>query len=212
MERAPSTPPPVGARPRRPLYLSISLLLVWLMGLMGATDGLGSIDILRDPHAALSTVERTLDAKAMQLRSAMIHAVMDAHDIAAPLAAASLVLGSLLAIAAGRAMFGRGRGHKLLVQAIVAYAIYLPLAYLLGRPIRQGMLATLDAVQSEGVLVDGLTATELALGANFLAWWWKIALGGQLVILGVVLYILNRPQARLLLGGVPSKDVQTEGR
>lgn len=212
MERAPSTPPQVGARPRRPLYLSISLLLVWLMGLMGATDGLGSIDILRDPHAALSVVERTLDPKAQQLRMAMIQAVIDARQVAAPLAAAGLVLGSLLAIGAGRVMFGRGRGHKLLLQAIVAYAIYLPAAYLISEPIRHGMLTLLEAARAGEILTDGLTATELALGVDFLAWWWRIVLGGQLAALGIAFFVLTRPRARALLGGVTPRDVQAEGR
>lgn len=212
MERAPETKAQVGARPRRPLYLTISLLLVWLMGLMGATDGLGSIDILRDPHAALSVVERTLDPKAQQLREAMIQAVISTREVAAPLAAAGLVLSSLLAIAAGRAMFGRNRGHKLLVQAVVVYAIYLPIAYVIGRPIREDMLARLDLADSAEVTIDGLTAAELALGADFLAWWWRIVLGFQLLVLGAVLFVLTRPRARELLGGVSTSDVQPEGR
>lgn len=207
-----STPPQIGVRPRRPLYLSISLLLVWLLGLMGATDGLGSIEILRDPHAALSIVERTLDPKAQQLREAMIHAVIDARHVAAPLAAAGLVLGALLAIAAGRVMFGRGRGHKLLVQAMTAYAAYLPVAYFIGRPIRTGMLTMLEAARASDVTTDGLTATELALGVDFLAHWWRIVLGGQLAVLGIALYVLTRPQARALLGGVRSTDAQPQGR
>lgn len=182
------------------------------MGLMGATDGLGSIDVLRDPHAALSVVERTLDPKARQLREAMIQALIEARHVAAPLAAAGLVLGSLLTIAAGRAMFGRGRGHKLLVQATIAYAVYLPVAYLVGQPIRQGMLVGLEAARAAEVTVEGLTAAELALGADFLAWWWRIVLGGQLAALGIVLFVLTRPAARALLGGLPSTDVQTEGR
>ncbi len=210
MERAPETKAQVGARPRRPLYLTIALLLVWLMGLMGATDGLGSIDILRDPHAALSVVERTLDPKAQQLREAMIQAVISTRDVSAPLAAAGLVLSSLLAIAAGRAMFGRGRGHKLLVQAVVVYAIYLPIAYVIGRPIRENILARLEVPDSaEITVVDGLTAAELALGADFLAWWWRIVLGFQLLVLGAVLFVLTRPRARELLGGVGT--TQPEG-
>jgi len=210
VERAPETKAQVGARPRRPLYLTIALLLVWLMGLMGATDGLGSIDILRDPHAALSVVERTLDPKAQQLREAMIQAVISTRDVSAPLAAAGLVLSSLLAIAAGRAMFGRGRGHKLLVQAVVVYAIYLPIAYVIGRPIRENILARLEVPDSaEITVVDGLTAAELALGADFLAWWWRIVLGFQLLVLGAVLFVLTRPRARELLGGVGT--TQPEG-
>lgn len=212
VDRAPEPKPKIGARPRRPLYLSISLLLVWLMGLMGATDGLGSIDILREPHAALSLVERTLDPKARQLREAMIQAVIDARHLAAPLAAAGLVLGSLLAIAAGRAMFGRGRGHKLLVQAVVAYAVYLPVAYFIGQPIRQGMLANLEAARAGEIMIEGLSAAELALGADFLAWWWRIVLSGQLAALGIVLFVLTRPPARALLGGMPATDAQPEGR
>lgn len=212
VDRAPSTPPQVAARPRRPMYLRISLLLVWLMGLMAATDGLGSIDILRDPHAALAMVERTLDPKAQQLREAMVQAIIDARHVAAPLAAAGLVLGSLLAIAAGRAMFGRGRGHRLLLQAVAAYGLYLPVAYFVGQPIRQSMLATLQASPSGGLVVDGLTATELAIGVDFLATWWRIVLGGQLAALGIVFFILTRPRSRALLGGVPPADVQTESR
>lgn len=211
MERAPETKAQVGERPRRPLYLTISLLLVWLMGLMGATDGLGSFDILRDPHAALSVVERTLDPKAQQLREAMIHAVIAARHVSAPLAAASLVLSSLLAIAAGRAMFGRGRGHKLLLQSVVAYALYLPVAYVVGRPVRENILAALDVSESSDVTFEGLTAAELALGAEFLAWWWRFVLGFQLLILGAVMFVLTRPRVRELLGGVGTNDVRAEG-
>lgn len=212
MDRAPATPPQAGARPRRPLSLRISLLLVWLMGLMGATDGLGSIDILRDPHAALAMVERTLDPKAQQLREAMVQAIIDARNVAAPLAAAGVVLGSLLAIAAGRAMFGRGRGHKLLMQAVVAYALYLPIAYVVGQPIRQGMLASLRAAKAGELIVDGLSATELAIGVDFLATWWRIVLGGQLAALALVVYILTRPSSRAWLGGITSKDAQPESQ
>lgn len=107
-------------------------------------------------------------------------------------------------------MFGRGRGHKLLVQAVVVYAIYLPIAYVIGRPIRENILARLEVPDSaEITVVDGLTAAELALGADFLAWWWRIVLGFQLLVLGAVLFVLTRPRARELLGGVGT--TQPEG-
>lgn len=182
------------------------------MGLMGATDGLGSMDILRDPHTARSVIERTLDPKAQQLREALIQALLDARHVAAPLAAAGLLLGSLLAIAAGRVMFGRGRGHKLLLQAVLAYAIYLPVAFFVGQPIRQGMLATLSANGFDAVVEGGLTATELALGTSFLAWWWKIALVAQLTALGIAYYVLTRPPVRALLDASGTADAQPEGR
>lgn len=212
MERAPETKEHVGARPRRPLYLTISLLLVWLMGLMGATDGIASVDVLRDPHAARSVVERTLDPKVQLLREATIHAVLAARHVAAPLAAANLILSSLLAIAAGRALFGRNRGHKLLFQAVVAYAVYLPIAYVVGRPIRENILAALTDPQSLGITVDGLATAELALSADILPWWWRIVLGFQLVAVAAVIFVLTRPRVRELLGGVGTSDIQPEGQ
>lgn len=212
MERAPETKEQVGARPRRPLYLTVSLLIVWLMGLMGATDGLGSVDLLRDPHTALSAVERTLDPKVQLLREATVHAVLSARNVAAPLAAANLILSSLLAIAAGRALFGRNRGHKLLFQAVVAYVVYLPVAYVVGRPIRENILAALTNPESADVLVDGLATADLAVIIDVLPWWWRITLGFQLLALAAVIFVLTRPRVRELLGGVGTSDIQPEGQ
>src|SRR6185369_6204158 len=89
------------ARPRRPLYLTASLALVWVMGLSAATDGFGWMDVLHNPAAAQAIAEKTNDPRARQLREAIVTAVLGARQVAAPLAAAGVVLGSLLAVSAG---------------------------------------------------------------------------------------------------------------
>lgn len=211
MDRADSPSPSATTRPRRPKYLVFALLLVWLIGLSGATNGFGSIQILHDPLTAQSVVEHTVNPMSQALREAMVHAVLGARAVAAPLGAAGLLLGSVLALAAGATLFGRGRARGLLVQAIVVYAAFLPVAYFVGKPIRAGVVAALAATGT--MSIPGLSEAEVSASLDLLSWWWRFALGAQLVTLALALFALTRPRVRAFFVAMQAEGAQqTEGR
>jgi hypothetical protein len=183
-------------RPKRPRYLVASLLLVWAVGLFGSANGCQSIDILRRPAEFRATTTAHLDAQSAKRYEVLIDALIANRKVTAPLAAGELVLGSLLMLCASLALVGRGRARGLLVQAAIAYAVFLPIDYTLRRPIR--------AAQIEEVLLDpklapgpGMDPAEIANQLRPVFWAAaRVALALEIGILGLGLFALTRPRVR----------------
>jgi hypothetical protein len=199
-----------GGRPKRPRYLVVSLLLVWTVGLFGSANGCQSIDILRRPAEFRSTTSAHLDAKAAQRYDVLIDALVANRKVTAPLAAGELILGSLLMLCASLAIVGRGRARGLLVQAAIAYAVFLPIDYTLRQPVR--------AAQIEEVLLDPKLAPEPGMDpaqvANQLRpiFWAaaRIALVAELFVLALGVLALTRPRVRAYYAAVATENEGSE--
>jgi hypothetical protein len=194
----PSPSPPgrhdPGRRPKRPRYLTVSLVLVWTVGLFGSANGCQAIDILRRPSELRTATSTRFEPEAAKKYEVLIDAVLANRKVTAPLAAGELILGSLVMLCASLALVGRGRARGLLVQALVAYAAFLPIDYALRRPVR--------AAQIEGVLLDPKLAPEpgmdpAQIASSLRPIFWAAARGALALELGVLalgLFTLTRPR------------------
>lgn len=194
----PSTLPaaPASRAPlRRPIYLVIALLLVWLVGLFGATEGCQTIDVLHRPDAIRLENSRINDSEIARRREALIDTVLAFRKTVAPLAVGQLLLGTVLTLSAGLTLLGRGQARRLVLQAIVVYSLFLPIDYLVRQPMRAVAI---------NAIADGLTFPTMVgapsgeIGDQRVIFWWAYrgALGIQLVILTMGLFAMTRPRVR----------------
>ncbi|HEX9295546.1 MAG TPA: hypothetical protein VF881_06915 [Polyangiaceae bacterium] len=192
---APVSVPPSRGRSKRPLYLVIALVLVWMVGVFGATEGCQTIEVLHRPEAVRVGMNRISDMQLAKRQEALINTVLEFRKTVTPLAIGQLLLGTLLTLTAGLTLLGRTEARKLALQAIVVYALFLPLDYVMRRPMRA---VAIDAI-SEGVTfspTSGGTSPELA-DLRIIYWWaYRGALGLQLAVLSMGLVALTRPRVR----------------
>jgi hypothetical protein len=195
-------------RPKRPRYLVVSLVLVWIVGLFGSANGCQAIDILRRPGEFRASTSVHLDPQAAKKYEVLIDALDANRTVTAPLAAGELILGSLLMLCASLALVGRGWARGLLLQAAIAYAVFLPVDYTLRRPVR--------AAQIEEVLLDPKLAPEPGMDpaqvANQLRpIFWAAARGALVLQIGVLVlgvFALTRSRVRAYYAAIATEDAR----
>jgi hypothetical protein len=177
------------------VYLVVALLLVWVVGLVGTTQGCQTVEILHRPDVARSENSRGTDAELTRRGGALIDTVLAFRSTVTPLAIGQLLLASLLTLSAGLTLLGRGHARQLAIQAMVVYALFLPLDYLVRRPMRA---STIDAFADGSTFppATALSSPEIADQRVFLWWIFRGALGLQLVILTLGLVAITRPRVR----------------
>src|SRR6185295_263369 len=175
MSPSPSRPPL-----KRPAYLVVALLLVWIVGLVGATQGCQTVEILHRPEVARSENNRGTDAEITRRGGALIDVVLAFRSTVTPLAVGQLLLASVLTLSAGLTLLGRGHARQLAIQAMIVYALFLPVDYLVRRPMRA---VTIDAFAEGTTFPPGVASPELADQRVLLWWIFRVGLGLQLVIL-----------------------------
>jgi len=166
-----------------------------MVGLFGATEGCQTIEVVHRPDAVRVAANRITDFQLAKRQEALIDTVLEFRKTVTPLAVGQLLLGTLLTIMTGLTLLGRNQARKLAVQAIVVYALFLPLDYVMRRPMRA---VAIDAI-SEGLTFSppsGAPSTELA-DLRLVYWWaYRGALGLQLAVLTMGLIALTRPRVR----------------
>ena len=166
-----------------------------MVGVFGATEGCQTIEVLHRPEAVRVGMNRISDMQLAKRQEALINTVLEFRKTVTPLAIGQLLLGTLLTLTAGLTLLGRTDARKLALQAIVVYALFLPLDYVMRRPMRA---VAIDAI-SEGVTfspTSGGTSPELA-DLRIIYWWaYRGALGLQLAVLSMGLVALTRPRVR----------------
>lgn len=193
----PPTSIPLSRAPlKRPVYLVVALLLVWVVGLFGATEGCQTIEVLHRPEVVRKDNHRIGDAEMARRREALIDTVVAFRRTVTPLAIGQLLLGSVLTLSAGLTLLGRGQARKLALQAIVIYALFLPVDYLVRRPMRAVAIETI----ADGITFPPVAATgpsEDTLDQRVFFWWvYRGALGLQLAVLTLGIFAMTRPRVR----------------
>jgi hypothetical protein len=183
------------------VYLVVALLLVWVVGLVGATQGCQTVEILHRPDVARSENNRGTDAELNRRGSALIDTVLTFRSLVTPLAVGQLLLASLLTLSAGLTLLGRGHARQLAIQAMIVYALFLPVDYLMRRPMRA---CTIEAFADGSTFPPGgtLSSPELADQRVLLWWIFRGALGLQLVILTLGLVAITRPRVRAFFDAI----------
>jgi hypothetical protein len=169
-------------------------LLVWVVGLAGATQGCQTVEILHRPDIARTESTRLGDGDMAKKREAFIDTVLAFRSIVTPLAVGQLLLASLLTLTAGLTLLGRGQARQLAVQAMLVYLLFLPVDYLVRRPVRA---VTIDAL-ADGTFPPVTTGPPVADVDQRVVFWWAFrgALGLQLAVLSVGLFAMTRPRVR----------------
>lgn len=197
----PPAPPPSRIQSLRPLYLVVTMILTWFIGIQGMTSGLSTIAFLREGTLTdFSGIMPDGSAEPMQYlvtiyQAAQQVAVAEARHIMFPLGAAQLLLSGLLVIASGLAMAGRPGARSVTLQAIAANTLLVIAAYALTTGVRG---ASIDAVvQAAGSLQLGESEAPFRT-PQF--WWWVertrfVIL--QIGTLALAAFAMTRPRAKV---------------
>ena len=195
---------------KRPFYLVVALLLVWVVGLFGATEGCQTIDVLHHPETAHADGGHIEDAEMARRRGALIDTVLAFRKTVTPLAIGQLLLGSVLTLSAGLTLLGRGQARKLAIQAIVAYALFLPVDYLVRRPMRA---VAIDAIADGSTFPPAVvkTSSSEVVDQRVVFWWvYRGALGLQLVILTLGVFAMTRPRVRAFFNAMAGERAREQ--
>jgi hypothetical protein len=160
----------------RPWYLIAAMMTTWFAGMYGFMTGFETARFLRSgripditaaPQAGVAA-EALATALGELLRATVVHA-----RVTFPLAVGQAILSGLLIIASGLAMSGRRGSRNLVLQALLANAIFAIAAYVLTRPVRAAYVDEL--VRAAQKLPAGPQRDQF--GNSAVVWWlWRIRL------------------------------------
>src|SRR4051794_8472509 len=141
---------------------------------------------------------------------ARIDMVLAFRKTVTPLAVAQLLLGSVLTLSAGLTLLGRPRVRTLALQAIVAYAIFLPLDYVLRQPMRAFAIdAFADGSAFPAMSGDGATLDAIEQRTVF--WWvYRGALAVQLLVLILGFIAMTRPRVRAFFAALSAERARQQ--
>lgn len=182
---------------RRPFYLVIALVTLWLVGMSTAGEGIGVLEILKNPFSTLFSLLGPQAGEAM--RQATANGIAQTSRTALPLGIAQLMLGSMLVAVAFKGLFGRRASVSFALQVIAANAAIAIVAYSLRQPIRASIV---DAVVASGMETrppgEGAREFERRVRSH---WWlqFRVRLGLELAALGFGAIALTRRSARAVL-------------
>jgi hypothetical protein len=204
----PSRAPSPKNASKRPVYLVIALLLVWMVGLFGATEGCQTIDVLHHPESVRTALERISDIETSKRQEALIDTVLQFRQTVTPLAVGQLLLGSLLTFTAGLTLLGRGQARKIALQAIVVYALFLPLDYMMRRPMRAVAIDAIAGGMTFPPLEQGASSPEIS-DLRVVYWWaYRGALAVQMTILTLGLVAMTRPRVRAFFSAAATDNAR----
>jgi hypothetical protein len=194
--------------PKRPLYLVIALLLVWVVGLFGSQQGCQTIEWLHQPDEVRAALDRAGDRERAKQGETLMNASLQFRKIVTPLAVGQLLLASLLTLTAGLTLLGRVQARKLALQAMIAYALFLPLDFVARSPMR----AVIVDAFAQSVTFPNFKGAEAppelsdpAMRHDIAQWAFRMVFAGQLAIVGIGMLALTRPRARAFFGAVAER-------
>lgn len=178
---------------KRPLLMSMGLLVAWFIGLRSLQEGWTSVQIVKDPL--------TIDGLAWpeQVRDALLSSMQAHASVVVPLGVAQVVLGLVVVVVAGAALFGGRLPLKFFVQLLGVSGAITCLAYWLGEPVRRDLVAAL--VNTPGIVEAGELDEQTR--AEVFRWGFRFSLGLHLVTLGFAIVAVTRRAAREFLASVP---------
>lgn len=185
---------PQPPRVRRPLLMSVGLIVAWFLGLRSLQEGWTSVQLVKDPLA--------IDGLAWppeEVRVALLASMQANAAVVVPLGIAQALLGLVLVIIAGAALFGGRLPLRFFVQLLAASALVTLLVYWLGEPVRRDLVAAL--VQAPGVVDAG--ELDEHTRAEVFRWGYRLSLLLHLVALGFAMMAVTRRAAREFLASVP---------
>jgi hypothetical protein len=157
------------------------------------------MELVHQPEAVRAALDRAADREQAKQGETLLDASLRLRKIVTPLAVGQFLLSSLLTLTVGLILLGRVQARRLALQAMVAYALFLPLDYVVRSPIRAvfvDVLAQSVKIPSpDGTAPDG-QITDPKLSHDMVQWTLRVVFGAQLAIVGMGLIALTRPRAR----------------
>jgi hypothetical protein len=181
---------------RRPVYLVVALITMWLVGLRAVGEGLSVIQTVRDPFQATNALGHGNLHEVIQ--AAVVTATAANGKAMLPIGIAELLLGGALVVVAVRGLFRRKMSISIALQVLLANFVLTVLAYVIREPLRA---AVVEAVVQSG-LEPQLAGTRQDESQQIVRtkWWWsfRVALGLQLTALVLSAVALSSRASRAL--------------
>lgn len=184
--------------PKRPIFLVIALVTLWLVGMTAAAEGFAAIEIVRNPFSSAFGSLRG-DATQDILTRAFVDGVISISKVALPLGVAHVILGALLVAVSSKALFARRASPWFALQVIAANMAVLVAGYALYQPVRSRVV---EAIVASGVEQRPATIspTDFDKLVRLKSWWtFRFRLGIQLAVLGLGAFAVTRRSAREVL-------------
>lgn len=184
--------------PKRPIYLVIALVTLWLSGMTAATEGFAAIEIVRNPFSSAFSSLRG-DPVSNVLSRAFVEGVITVSKKALPVGIAQVILGALLVAISSKALFARRASPWFALQVIAANVAVLIVGYALYQPVRGRVI---DAIAESGLeqRPEAISAADFDKLVRLKHWWtFRFRLGLQLAVLGMGALAVTRRSARQVL-------------
>ena len=205
-----------GTRALRPWFLVAALILAWFVGAHGATSGCTTVAILREGvvpdratlEQAIGVAPEPAQAVAVAHEAARLKAMAARRELAFPLGVARLLLSTALVVACAMAIAGRPGARAFAMQAVVAYAAYAGIDFVLSRPIRAAWIPEVAAAAAE----IAKTSAAQAPFADVRFWFWFERLRFGLLevgAMGLTLAALAAPRSRAFFAAVATEASRT---
>lgn len=180
---------------RRPIYLVIALMAMWLLGMQVLVEGYQIVSVVGDPLAgAPSSIG---DGSVQQAsEAALMRGIGEHAGSLLPLGIARLLLGGLLVLVAAKALFVRRASPGFAVQVLLANAVLLAIGYAMEQPLRARVIEAVVPVALADLTVE-LPRSDLESLLRTQLWWrFRLLLGIELAALGASVLALTRKGAR----------------
>lgn len=184
--------------PKRPIYLVIALVTLWLSGMTAAAEGFVAIEIVRNPFSSAFSSLRG-DPVSNVLSRAFVEGVITVSKKALPVGIAQVILGALLVAISSKALFARRASPWFALQVIAANVAVLIVGYALYQPVRGRVI---DAIAESGLeqRPEAISAADFDKLVRLKHWWtFRFRLGLQLAVLGMGALAVTRRSARQVL-------------
>jgi hypothetical protein len=184
--------------PKRPIYLVIALVTLWLVGMTAAAEGFAAIEIVRNPFSSAFGSLRG-DATQDLLTRSFVDGVISVSRVALPLGVAQVILGALLVAVSSKALFARRASPGFALQVIAANVAVLIVGYALYQPVRGRVV---DAIVSSGIeqRPSAISPDDFNRLVRLKSWWtFRFRLGIQLAVLGLGALAITRRSSREVL-------------
>lgn len=201
-------PPSAVPIPKRPTYLVVALLVAWLIGVGGMMGGCGLVQFYQNPTSSAVQVHEPqetndwsqyLAKQRMVTKHASDEALVKYQTRMLPLGIANALLSAVLIIAVARAFAGRVGSRPLVLQAVIANAVYAIVDYVLSAPVRQTMIDAAVAVPMTVPMTE-LTTDPKAVSINpaqlgsAMSWTVQLFFVLQLCVWVSIAFALTRPR------------------
>ena len=182
---------------RRPVYLIIALMAMWLVGMNAAAEGYVTVKAVHNPLATASSVLG--GDRSEVVVSAFIKAISAHPHTNLPIGIAQILLGGAMVLVSIKALVGRRASTSFALQVVAANVLLMIVGYALQLPVRGSIV---NAVVASGIAKppSGMTLEHFQRIERIQLWWsFRLGLALKVGALALCAFALTRRSARRVL-------------